>query len=127
MKKLSTKAWLALAILGFVMGLLLFVPAGTVDYWQGWVYLSIFLGASALITLYLMRRDPALLERRMRGGPTAEKRLAQKFIMLCASTGFIALLVVPAFDHRFEWSAVPLGGVVAGDVLVAIGFCLIAL
>jgi protein-S-isoprenylcysteine O-methyltransferase Ste14 len=63
----------------------------------------------------------------MRGGPTAEKRLAQKFIMLCASTGFIALLVVPAFDHRFGWSAVPLGGVVAGDVLVAIAFCLIAL
>ena len=54
MKKLSTKAWLALAILGFVMGLLLFVPAGTVDYWQGWVYLSIFMGASALITLDLM-------------------------------------------------------------------------
>ena len=100
MKKLSTKAWLALAILGFVMGLLLFVPAGTVDYWQGWVYLSIFMGASALTTLYLMRRDPALLQRRMRGGPTAEKRPVQKFIMLCTSTGFIALLVVPAFDHR---------------------------
>ena len=123
----SARAWFALAILGFVMGLLLFVPAGTVDYWQGWVYLSIFMGASALTTLYLMRRDPALLERRMRGGPTAEKRLAQKFIMLGASTGFIALLVVPAFDHRFGWSAVPLGGVVAGDVLVAVGFCLIAL
>ena len=120
----SARAWFALAILGVVMGLLLFVPAGTVDYWQGWVYLSIFMGASALITLYLMRRDPALLERRMRGGPTAEKRPVQKFIMLCTSTGFIALLVVPAFDHRFGWSAVPLGGVVAGNVLVAIGFCL---
>src|SRR6516164_5848922 len=86
----SARAWFALAILGFVMGLLLFVPAGTVDYWQGWVYLSIFMGASALTTLYLMRRDPALLERRMRGGPTAEKRPVQKFIMLCTSTGFIA-------------------------------------
>ena len=96
----SARAWFALAILGVVMGLLLFVPAGTVDYWQGWVYLSIFMGASALTTLYLMRRDPALLERRMRGGPTAEKRPVQKFIMLCTSTGFIALLVVPAFDHR---------------------------
>ena len=63
----------------------------------------------------------------MRGGPTAEKRPAQKFIMLGTSIGFIALLVVPAFDHRFGWSAVPLGGVVAGDVLVAIGFGLIAL
>ena len=127
MKNLSARAWLALTVLAVVMGLLLFIPAGTVHYWQAWVYLSIFTGASVLTTLYLMRKDRALLERRMRSGPTAEKRPAQKFIMLCTSTGFIALLVVPAFDHRFGWSAVPLGGVVAGDVLVAIGFYLIFL
>jgi protein-S-isoprenylcysteine O-methyltransferase Ste14 len=124
---LQARGWLALAALAVVMGLLLFVPAGTVRYWQAWVYLSIFTGASVLTTLYLMRKDPALLERRMSGGPTAEKLPAQKFIMLCTSIGFIALLVVPAFDHRFGWSRVPLGGVVAGDVLVAVGFYLISL
>jgi protein-S-isoprenylcysteine O-methyltransferase Ste14 len=127
MNNLSAKAWLTLAVLAVVMGLLLFVPAGTVHYWHAWVYLAIFTGASGLTTLYLMRKDWALLERRMRGGPTAEKRPVQKFIMLCTSLGFIALLVVPAFDHRFGWSAVPLGGVVAGDLLVAIGFSLISL
>jgi protein-S-isoprenylcysteine O-methyltransferase Ste14 len=127
MKNLGARAWFALTVLAIVMGVLLFVSAGTVHYWQAWVYLSIFTGASALTTLYLMRRDRALLERRMSGGPTAEKRPTQKFIMLCTSIGFIALLVVPALDHRFGWSAVPLGGVVAGDVLVAIGFCLISL
>jgi protein-S-isoprenylcysteine O-methyltransferase Ste14 len=122
MKSLGARAWFALAILAAVMGFLLFVPAGTIHYWQAWVYLLIFLGASALTTLYLLRRDPALLDRRMSGGPTAEKRPAQKVIMLATSMGFIALLVVPALDHRFGWSAVPLGVVVAGDVLVAIGF-----
>ena len=127
MKNVGAKTWLALAVLAGVMALLLFGPAGTVRYWQAWVYLSIFTSASVLTTLYLMRRDPALLERRMRGGPTAEKRPAQKLIMLCTSIGFIALLVVPAFDHRFGWCAVPLAGVVAGDVLVAIGFYLIGL
>jgi protein-S-isoprenylcysteine O-methyltransferase Ste14 len=125
MKNLSSKAWLALAVLVTVMGLLLFLPAGTVHYWQAWMYLSIFSGASVLTTLYLMREDPALLERRMSGGPTAEKRPVQKFIMLCTSIGFIALLLVPAFDHRFGWSAVPLGAVLAGELLVAIGFYLI--
>jgi len=125
MKNLSSKAWLALAVLVAVMGLLLFLPAGTVHYWQAWMYLSIFSGASVLTTLYLMREDPALLERRMSGGPTAEKRPVQKFIMLCTSFGFIALLLVPAFDHRFGWSAVPLGAVLAGELLVAIGFYLI--
>jgi protein-S-isoprenylcysteine O-methyltransferase Ste14 len=109
------------------MGLLLFVPAGTARYWQAWVYLWIFMGASALITLYLMRRDPALLERRMSGGPMAEKRRIQKFIMFCTSISFVALLAVPAFDRRFGWSAVPIGGVVSGDALVAIGFYFIFL
>src|SRR4051794_12835318 len=114
MKNLSAKAWFALGAVVAVMGLLLFGPAGTIHYWQAWVYLSIFMGASLLTTLYLMRRDPALLERRMSGGPTAEKRATQKFIMLCTSIGFIALLVIPALDYRFGWSAVPLAVVVTG-------------
>jgi protein-S-isoprenylcysteine O-methyltransferase Ste14 len=126
-RNLNVRARLALVIVALAMGLLLFVPAGSVHYWQAWVYLSIFMGASFLITLYLMSTDPALLERRMSGGPIAEKRPTQKFIMLCTSIGFIALLVVPGFDHRFGWSTVPLRVVVAGDVLVAIGFFLIAL
>jgi protein-S-isoprenylcysteine O-methyltransferase Ste14 len=127
MKNLDAKAWLALAVLAVVMGFLLLVPAGTIHYWQAWVYLAIFTAASVLTTLYLIRKDRALLERRLSSGPMAEKRPAQKFIMLCTSVGFIALLVVSAFDHRFGWSAVPLGGVVTADVLVAIGFYLISL
>jgi protein-S-isoprenylcysteine O-methyltransferase Ste14 len=127
MKNLNARAWLALVLLSVVMGLLLFVPAGSVHYWEAWAYLVIFTGASVLITFYLMRKDPALLERRMSGGPTAEKQPAQRFIMLCTAIAFIALLVVPAFDHRFAWSNVPLVGVMAGNVLVAIGFYLIAL
>jgi protein-S-isoprenylcysteine O-methyltransferase Ste14 len=109
------------------MGLLLFVPAWTVNYRQAWVYLSIFTAASTLTTLYLIRTDPALLERRMSGGPTAEKRPAQRVIMTFASLGFAVLLIVPGLDHRLGWSAVPPGVVVAGDLLVAIGFGLIAL
>jgi protein-S-isoprenylcysteine O-methyltransferase Ste14 len=127
MKNLRARAWFSLFVLAVVMGLLLFVPAGTVRYWLGWIYLSIFFGAAALTTWYLMRHDPALLERRMKGGPTAETRPAEKAIMLAASAGFIGLLVVSALDHRHSWSVVPLGGVVAGDVLVAIGFYFIFL
>lgn len=122
MRNINAQAWLSLIVLAVVMGLLLFVPAWTIHYWQAWVYLSIFMGASLFTTLYLMKKDPALLDRRMRGGPTAEKRRTQKLIMLCTSIGFIALLVVPALDHRFGWSAMPFSVVIVGDVLVAIGF-----
>ena len=127
MNKLYAKAWFSLAVLAVVMGLLLFVPARTVRYWPAWIYLSIFFGAAALTTRYLMRHDPALLERRMKGGPIAETRPVEKVIMLVASAGFIALLVVSALDHRYTWSVVPLYGVLAGDILVAIGFYFIFL
>jgi protein-S-isoprenylcysteine O-methyltransferase Ste14 len=125
MSSLNARALLALAVLVVVMGLLLFGAAGTTHYWPAWVYLSVFFGASLLTTLYLMQNDPALLERRMSGGPTAEKEPAQRIIMLFASLGFIGLLVVPALDHRFGGSAVPLAGIIVGDVLVVIGFALI--
>jgi len=119
---LMMRAWVALAVLGIVMGLLLFVSAGTVRYAQAWTYLAIFLGASTVITIDLMRKDPALLERRMHGGPAAERLPAQKIIMLFTSLGFISLLVVPGLDHRFGWSRVPKALVWAGDILVAVGF-----
>src|SRR5690349_17946659 len=119
---LDTKAWLGLSLLAVAMGLLLFVPAGTVHYWQAWAYLGVFLGAAFLITLYLMKKDPALLKRRLSAGPTDEKEKTQKIIMFWASLGFIASLVVPALDHRFSWSHVPPSGIIAGDVLVALCF-----
>jgi protein-S-isoprenylcysteine O-methyltransferase Ste14 len=126
MMDLKVRAWLSLAVLALIMGALLFVSAGTVRYWHAWIYLLLFFGMSAVITLDLIRHDPALLARRMRGGPTAERRPLQRFIMLGASLGFIGLLVLPALDFRFKWSVVPLGGVVIGDALFVIGFGFIA-
>jgi protein-S-isoprenylcysteine O-methyltransferase Ste14 len=122
MSSLDARAWVSLAALAVVMALLLFVPAGTLRYWHAWIYLALFLGLSALITCDLMRRDPALLARRMKGGPIAEQRPEQRIIMLAVSFGFIGMLVVPAVDFRFGWSSVPLGGVFLGDALFLVGF-----
>lgn len=122
MDNLNAKAWIGIASLAVAMALVLFLPAGTIDYWQAWVYLVIFFGASIPITLYLMKNDPALLRRRLRAGPTAEKRKPQKIAMSLASIGFIAMLVVPSLDHRFGWSSVPLWAIIAGDVLMSFSF-----
>jgi protein-S-isoprenylcysteine O-methyltransferase Ste14 len=124
---LNTKAWLAVVALAAVMGVLIFGAAGTMSYWQGWAYLTVFTGASVLMTGYLMKRDPALLKRRMTGGPTAEQRPTQKLIMWFASIGFIALIVVPPIEHRLHGSTLPLAVNLLGDLLVAIGFYLIFL
>jgi protein-S-isoprenylcysteine O-methyltransferase Ste14 len=124
---LGAKAWGALALLAIAMAALIFVPARTVDYWQAWVYLTIFFGAAAVTTQDLIRRDPALLERRMRGGPTAEKRPTQRIIMFFTSLGFAALMIVPALDRHAGWSDVPLFLVLVGDAMVVVGFYFIFL
>src|SRR5206468_10983767 len=73
-----------------------------------------------------MKKDPKLLERRVYAGPTAEKERSQKIIQSITSSGFIAMLVVPALD-RHHWSEVSLYATVAGDVFVAIGFLIVFL
>ena len=107
------------------MAALLFVPAWTVDYWQAWVFLAVFGVASLATTLYLMEKDPKLLERRVQAGPTAEKERSQRIIQFLTSLMFIAMLVVPALDHRFAWTPVPSAVAIVGDMLVALGFLLI--
>jgi hypothetical protein len=108
LKDLNKKAFGGLLFLLLVMAALLFLPAWKLNYWQAWVFLAMF-GASALtITLYLMKKDPRLLKRRVYAGPTAEKETRQKIIQTIASTGFAAILVVSAFDNRHVWTPVPL-------------------
>lgn len=124
---LTARTWRALLGLAAGMAALLFIPAGTFRYAEAWIYLAIFLGASTLITARLMVADRALLERRMRGGPWRELRPAQRNIMTGASVAFLALLIVPALDHRFGWSHVPPGVTWAGDALVAIGLYLVSI
>ena len=125
MKNLNIRA-LRSSLLGTItMAALLFIPAGTFGYWQAWLFMAVFVGASATITVYLAIRDPKLLERRMNVGPTAETEPTQKILMFFAMTGFIALFVFPAFDHRFGWSPVPSYVSLAGDALIAFGFLLI--
>jgi protein-S-isoprenylcysteine O-methyltransferase Ste14 len=122
MSSLNAKAFVSLAVLIIIMAALIFIAAGTLNYWQAWIFLAVYLASSLGITLYLMEKDPTLLQRRMRGGPTAEKQPAQKVIMSLTSLGFIALLVVSAFDHRFGWSGVSSPVELLGDALVGLGF-----
>ncbi len=122
MNALARKTILGFAQLIIMLGVLLFAPAWTFDFWQAWVYLFVFAALAALITAYLWRKDPRLLESRVNAGPGAEKETSQKLIQVLASLAFIGILVLPSLDHRFVWSHVPLSVVIAGDVLVALGF-----
>jgi protein-S-isoprenylcysteine O-methyltransferase Ste14 len=119
-----TKAWLGLTFLALVMGVLLFITAGTLEYREAWIYLGVFFTIATLITLYLRRHDPALLARRVKAGPAAEKEPREKIIMGLNSLGFIAMLVVPALDHRFNSPGLPPSLILLGNALTVTGFAL---
>jgi protein-S-isoprenylcysteine O-methyltransferase Ste14 len=122
MTNLNIRALRASLFGALVMAALLFLPAGTLNYWQAWVFLSVFVGASSAITVDLAIKDPALLERRLKVGPKAETEQTQKFAVTLAIAGFVALLVVPALDHRVGWSHVPPWISLAGDALIVFSF-----
>jgi protein-S-isoprenylcysteine O-methyltransferase Ste14 len=110
------------AALGLVaFGLLLFLPAGTFHYWQAWVFLAVFAFYTWIPSVYLVRKNPAALERRMHAGPLAETRTLQQIVSTVVFICFPAMLVVSALDHRFGWSPVPTTVTVVGDILVAVG------
>ena len=121
-KSLAGIAWLMSA-----MAVAIFLPAGTVVYWQGCVYWFVFLGAAVLITAYFLRHDPDLIRRRLAAGPSAEQRGTQKIVQTFASVLFLALFVVSGLDRRFGWSSVPAVAVVLADALVAVGFAIVFL
>ncbi|MDT7764894.1 MAG: hypothetical protein QOC63_4314 [Mycobacterium sp.] len=100
---------------------LLFGPAGTLNYWQAWVFIAVFIVAVLVPSSYFAARDPAALQRRMKAGPTAETRILQKLVVTALVVAVVVVLVVSALDHRFGWSHVPVPVIVLGDILVAVG------
>ena len=113
---------IASGLIGLVVfGLLVFWPAGTFDYWQGWAFIAVFAASTMIPSLYLAAKNPAALKRRMQAGPAAETRPLQKLIISFAFVSLGATIVVSALDFRFGWSSVPAAISVIGDVLVALG------
>lgn len=121
-RSLYVRAAKSLLRLPIIMGLLLFLPTWTLRYWEAWLFMAVFFACSLAVTVGLAVRDPELLERRLNVGPRAEKEKTQKIIMALAMTSFIAILLLPAIDHRFGWSSMPPSLVILGNVLVILGY-----
>ncbi len=121
MNKLVIPTLRTFLIGAIVLGILLFLPAWTLNYWQAWVFILVFMTSVNVIGVYLSLKDPELLERRKNIGPAKEQNTAQKIIISIAILADLGLLVFCGFDHRFDWSPVPLYISLTGDALVALG------
>ena len=104
-----------------VLSALLFLSAGTLNYWQAWVFIATFMVATIFPGIYIARTNPAALQRRMHGGPRAEARTLQKIVITAVFLGLFAMLAFSTYDHRMGWSSVPAWVCLLGDVLLATG------
>jgi protein-S-isoprenylcysteine O-methyltransferase Ste14 len=124
MKSSKGKLWLGLLVTFVLMGFALFLAAGTLNYWQAWVFLGVIVISSVIVT-HSMTKNPRLLENRRKYGPAAENRTIQKIIVLCVGIPALATYVVPALDRRFGWSNMPAWLSIAGDLLILIGMWMV--
>ncbi len=125
MKDLHRKAIIGILRTLIPLIAVVFGPAWTLRYWQGWLCLLSFFVPACLISVYVARHDPALLERRLKAGVLAEKERGQKIVQAVASVVFLADFAVPALDPRFHWSTVPAYLYLAGDVMMIVGFVIV--
>lgn len=127
MKSLTTQAFVGLLQLVLILAVLLFLPGWSLNYWQAWVFLLAFTVSVFLITFYFLRKDPSLIQSRLKAGPVAEQQKSQKVIQALASLFFILPFITSSLDHRLGWSHVPTFIVLFGDMLVVVGLYVVFL
>jgi protein-S-isoprenylcysteine O-methyltransferase Ste14 len=123
-KKLKRTALLRFSIAPVVMGIIFFGTAGTLRYWEAWLFMATVLFPMAFVVRYFLRHDPEVLERRMK---SKEERERQKTIQKLGSVVWLGVFFLPGFDHRFGWSSVPALVVVLSVLVLLAGYFLIFL
>jgi protein-S-isoprenylcysteine O-methyltransferase Ste14 len=119
---LIRRAWPRQFIFLLFLMVLLFAPAGTLDYWQAWLFLIVFVACTLATGTYFLRSDPALVERRMTVGPRAEQEPMQKIIVALMMAGFLLLVLVSSLDRRWHWSSVPVWLVLLAEAGIVASF-----
>lgn len=107
-----------------MIGALFFLTAGTWNYWQVWVYMAILFLPMTGLMVYLLMKDPDLLEKRTR---MKEKRKTQKAVMYLGLPLYMLVFILPGLDRRFGWSEVSWPIVIIADIMVFLGYMLFVL
>lgn len=105
-----------------VLAAVFFIPAGTLAYWEAWVYMAVLLVPGFLAIQNLRKTSPELLVRRMQ---MREREVTQSRLVAASSLLFLIIYILPGLDHRFGWSSVPPLVVLAADAVVVFGFALV--
>ncbi len=113
---------LSLGISFVVLGVLIFLPAGDIRWWKGWLFLLVFFVLTVPSIIYLRRTNPEIFAARSRMFGAGTKRW-DKALIVPLMLSFAAMFPLAAFDSgRFHWSSVPPWLIVLGYILLCIGY-----
>ena len=102
-----------------LVGVLVFLPAGTMKFWNGWLFMAALFIPMFFVLIYLMLKDPELLARRLK---TKEKEKTQKVYLVLSIIVCLSAILIPGLDHRYGWSAVPLPVAAVSTVIMMSGY-----
>jgi protein-S-isoprenylcysteine O-methyltransferase Ste14 len=118
-KKIFLKVLVRFSI-GFIfIGVVIFVPAGTLKFFNGWLYIAGMMIPMIFTLTYLLIRDPELLSKRAK---MKEKESAQKIYIVLSILLFITAFIIPGLDFRFKWSNIPLWLVITSLIIMLGGY-----
>lgn len=120
-KKLRNVVIFRFFLLIIILGLMFFLPAGTIQYWQAWIFCGILFIPMIFVLIYLLKNNPELLERRMK---MKEKEKPQKLIIKLSMLVFITAFIIPGLDYRLNWSDLHLTVIIIADVIIFLGYLL---
>ena len=118
-RSLKTRLLLRSLFAFIFVAALLFLPAGSLRYWQGWVFIAILFLPMPITSAHFLKRDPQLVERRLR---TEEKISEQKTIIRWAQLLAFGSAAIPGLDFRFAWSRVLLWLTILSQIFVFAGY-----
>lgn len=106
-----------------MVGLLIFLPAGTIAYWNGWLLMGLLFVPMLIAGFVMFFKNPAFLAKRL---DVKEKQSAQKGVLALSGVMFLAGFVLAGFDYRFGWSHMPPVVTVVASVLFLVAYALYA-
>lgn len=120
-KQLLIQAFFKTGSGAILMGLLLFLPAGTVHYWNAWLLLAILFLPMLVVGIVLMRKAPDLLRKRLN---TKETESDQITVIIGSSAMFVSGFILAGLDFRFGWLPLPRWVSIAAAVVFLIAYVL---
>ena len=120
-KKLFIQAIIKFIIGLIAIGLLVFVPAGSINYWNGWIFMGLLFIPMFFAGIVLMVKNPELLKKRLNA---KEKESEQKHVILLSGIMFLAGFAIAGLNYRFKWFILPDGVIITGSVVFLISYIL---